>query len=61
MYGKCAHQLRKLAKELPGPAVIATDHKIATVGSFDPGKKVWIKLPTVAVLWTLFKTATYGR
>ena len=42
-------------------AVLATDNRIAAVVSFDPWKKVWIELLTVAVVWPLFKTATYGR
>ena len=47
--------------ELPRFAVLASVHRTATVSSFDPRKKVQIELQTVAVLWTLFKTAIYGR
>ena len=47
--------------ELPRFAVLASVHRSATVSSFDPRKKVRIELQTVAVLWTLFKTAIYGR
>ena len=46
--------------ELPRFAVLASVHRTATVSSFDPRKKVRIELQTVAVLWTLFKTAIYG-
>ena len=47
--------------ELPQFAVLASVHRTATVSSFDPRKKVRIELQTVAVLWTLSKTAIYGR
>ena len=46
--------------ELPRFAVLASVHRTATISSFDPQKKVRIELQTVAVLWTLFKTAIYG-
>ena len=61
MYGHYAHELRKVSIELPRFAVLASVHRTATVSSFDPRKKVRIELQTVAVLWTLFKTAIYGR
>ena len=54
-------KLRKVSIELPRFAVLASVHRTATVSSFDPRKKVRIELQTVAVLWTLFKTAIYGR
>ena len=60
MYGHYAHELRKVSIELPRFAVLASVHRTATVSSFDPRKKVRIELQTVAVLWTLFKTAIYG-
>ena len=60
MYGHYAHELRKVSIELPWFAVLASVHRTATVSSFDPQKKVRIELQTVAVLWTLFKTAIYG-
>ena len=47
--------------ELPRFAVLATNRRTATVSSFDPRKKVRVELQTVAVIWTLFKTAIYGR
>ena len=40
---------------------MASFHRTATASSFDQRKKVRIELQTVAVLWTLFKTAIYGR
>ena len=60
VYGHFAHELRKVSIELPRFAVLASVHRTATVSSFDPQKKVRIELQTVAVLWTLFKTAIYG-
>ena len=57
MYGHYAQELRKVSIELPLFAVLASVHRTATVGSFDPRKKVRIELQTVEVLWTLFKTA----
>ena len=54
-------KLRKVSIELPRLAVLASVHRTATVTSFDPRKKVRIELQTMAVLWTLFKTAIYGR
>ena len=61
MYGHYAHELRKVSIELPRFAVLASFHRTATVGSFDPRKKERIELQTGAVLWTLFKNAIYGR
>ena len=46
---------------LPYIPVLKSVHRTATVSSFDVRKKVRIELQTVAVLWTLFKTAIYGR
>ena len=61
VYGHYAHELQKVSIELPRFAVLASVHRTANVGSFDPRKKVRIELQTVAFLWALFKTAKYGR
>ena len=51
----------KLAMKLPRSAVWERGRETAKVGSLSPQKKVWFKLPTLAVLWPLFQTARYGR
>ena len=53
-------KLRKVAVHLLRLAGKATDGSPATVSRFEPRKKVWLDLLTLAGEWSLIKPAAYG-